>query len=935
MINRTFTSLAVMGALGILAPMQANAFGLGSIELSSALNEPFLAEIQVTALREDEVGNLQVQLASREEFERAGLIHNFLLTNLKFKIVETAGKTKVVITSTQPVKEPFIDFLLTATTGNGRLIREYTVLLDPPKNVFTRPAVTSAPAPTPAAQVESKPSTSSTTQQPKTTTYQYDSPTSYTTPVTSYGPTDRNDTLWDIALKTRPEQSISVHQMMMALLEENTRAFAHNNINGLKAGYTLSVPSSDVIKQISKKQAISAVGQQNDLWKNRNAPVAPIDTVVSEQQADEITADTPSEMDSSETQEQDLESVSTEVASEDDSRLQLVAPNNETAMVGSELSPMGSSELEAINEQLTLAQETIEGQAQDNIDMQARMSVMEEQIQTLRRLISLKDADLARLQSSLEEEELITEELEEELTEELEQELTEELEQELTEQQIEQQAEVDAYFEQAEDDASTLMPSDEEVLSEDDMQLQQDVGQTDEGPYELTGVPEIDGVINNVDEAIDDVMENVDLSFIPSVDEVVSYTSEMTGVDENEMKSALEKVKTFLAQYKMESLAVGLLLLIVIWLLLRRRNRPDISWDEAVGKLDETTVVTPDDVEQEQEVEISDEIVETSSEIELQAEQISDDIEQQVESEPTTPTKTVEDLIQDADVYVSYGDFEKAKLTLQEAISDEPSNDIVNHKLLFVLFKQQQQNEFIDLASQGQIDKDSFEWAEVVEWGRELAPEHQLFKQEELEQGIESDDLAEFELPVIESDHAEPESEDTLSEVETDDLTISVEQDTSDDDHDDLLAFTSADITSDDQQQESAETDSQAEEETTFDEPLEFNIESDNELTEDDAALNVDITLDDDVPTIEFEGLAEITEADMSEVTKAISTENELEFNLGEFDNIDEAETKLDLASAYIDMGDSAGASSILDEVIKEGNEEQKNRAQAMLKDLS
>ncbi|RKZ89351.1 MAG: hypothetical protein DRQ39_00890 [Gammaproteobacteria bacterium] len=932
MINRTFTSLAVMGAIGILAPIQANAFGLGSIELSSALNEPFLAEIPVTALKADEVDNLQVQLASREEFERAGLIHNFLLANLKFEIIETAGKTKVVITSKQPVKEPFIDFLLTATTGNGRLIREYTVLLDPPKNVFTRPVITSAPAPT--AQAESKVSTSSSTQQ-NTTTYQYDAPTSYTTPVTSYGSTDRNDTLWDIALKTRPEKSISVHQMMIALVDENPRAFSHKNINGLKAGYTLSVPSSDVIRQISRKQAVSTVSEHNTTWKNRNTPSASVDTAITEEQSDKMT-EISSEMDfsDSDAQGQDLDTISTEVSSEDSGRLQLVAPNNETAMVGSELSPMGSSELEAINEQLTLAQETIEGQAQENIDMQARMSVMEEQIQTLRRLISLKDADLARLQSSLEQEEILAEEVVES-----------------TEEQIEQQAEVDAYFERVEDEASTLLSSDdEEVLSEDeqsqlasdtelqdDMQLQQDASQGDETDYELTGIPEIDEVINDVDEVIDDVMENVDLSFIPSVDEVVSYTSEVTGVDENEMKSALEEVKAFLAQYKMESLSVGLLLLIVIWLLIRRRNRPDVSWDEAVGKLDETTVVSPDEDEQEQKTEVSDEIVEVSDEVEQQTEQVNEDIEEQVEAE-VTPTKTVEDLIQDADVYVSYGDFEKAKLTLQEAISDEPSNDVVNHKLLFVLFKQQQQNEFIDLASQGHIDKDSFEWAEVVEWGRELAPEHELFRQEELEQEIESDELSGFEAPVLESDHIE--SEEALSdvEVETDDsdvLTVSANQDVSEDDHDDLLAFTTEDLSSNEQQDESKETDAQAEEETTFDEPLEFNIESDNESTANDASLNLDITLDDDESTIEFEGLAEITEADMSEVTEALSTENELEFNLGEFDNIDEAETKLDLAAAYIDMGDSAGASSILDEVMNEGNEEQKSRAQTMLKDLS
>jgi pilus assembly protein FimV len=226
MMTRTFASVAVMAAWGLLAPMQVSAFGLGKLELSSALNEPFKAEIAITALKGDDANNLQVRLASSKEFEQAGIERNFLLTQLKFDVVEKSGHVKIVISSQQPIREPFIDFLLTATTtGSGRLIREYTVLLDPPKSIFNKPGTPLVQSPT-KVSAKNTATTNVTTTNYKSASFDGD----------SYGPVIRTDTLWEVALKTRPDNNVTVHQMMMALLKANPGAFQYDNVNGLK-GY--------------------------------------------------------------------------------------------------------------------------------------------------------------------------------------------------------------------------------------------------------------------------------------------------------------------------------------------------------------------------------------------------------------------------------------------------------------------------------------------------------------------------------------------------------------------------------------------------------------------------------------------------------------------------------------------------------------------------
>ncbi len=387
MNKRTYASLAVMAALGSLLPINTYAFGLGKIQINSALNEKFNAEVPITALKEDEEGSLQVQLASNREYELAGLERSFLLTQFKFDVEGSGTDTKIRITSNRRIKEPFLDLLLTASTGNGRLIREYTVLLDPPTEVFQKKRVEQkAPAyPDATKEVTSK-------QSQSVSSYQKEQ-------IDSYGPVKRTDTLWDVALNAKADSSVTIHQMMMALLKENPTAFLNNNINGLKSGYTLTIPTNDQVLALSRSQAIAKVAEQNELWKNRRAKQSENNATSTE----ETSLFDNEQNSSSKTPVNDTTTLPETLESETNSRLELIAPNEQSDTDDNDLSPFGNDTLSELSQQLTLAQETIEGQAQENVDIQARMDVMEQQIQTLRKLISLKDEGLARLQNTLEE----------------------------------------------------------------------------------------------------------------------------------------------------------------------------------------------------------------------------------------------------------------------------------------------------------------------------------------------------------------------------------------------------------------------------------------------------------------------------------------------------------------------------------------------------
>jgi pilus assembly protein FimV len=927
MRNKTFASLAVASALGLLTPA-VHAFGLGKLDLHSALNEPFKAEIAVTALQGEEAETLQVKLASNKEFEKAGLERNFILMGLEFNVVQDNGITYVSVSSDLPIKEPLLDFLIIATTGEGKLIREYTVLLDPPKHVFAKPSKQATTQTKTKTVEKTKP-----VKKAQTTSYNYGQTTQSTYNSNTYGPVANRDTLWDIALKTRPDRSLSVNQMMVALLDANPDAFHRNNINGLKAGVTLDVPSLETIKQLRKSAATVAVAEQNTQWKNRNKKAtSPVATEIVSVETSETEVAVVAEQETTTVDD----SLSAEIENEEvTSRLKLVVPKDEDSLNDETLSPQGDDELTELSEQLTFAQETIEAQAQENIDFKARMQAMEEQLETMRRILELKDPDLARLQSMLQEEQAS--------------ESVDGNAQAIVEEAL-------AVLEKNPDELEPAVEAD--VVVEDELETGENTADENIEEYlnSLNGDQDVDMVDASVIEsaAPEITADEVETdSVVPTVDDVVKTTSELLNIDEAEIQDLIAQVKTYVAENKMTTMLASLLILLAIWLLIRRRNRPNATWDEAIEKYEDGSssvdIAVPATSEEQEPVEVD--------------EAVDDELDEIVNQ------KTVGDFIKQADMFVGYADYTQAKSSLEQARLLEPDNLRVASKLCFVLYKQKNVDEFINVVKQSDFDSTSVEWQGVSEWGRELAPENELFLEEELIDLSEEIDLnPEADLPLDEAeelDEAEVEhlefnlddfetgESETVSEEETLQEPL-IEEPTNDEqldletaNDDEVMTFDLDSVDeSDNEQEEGATT-------PTFDAPLSLDIESE-ENTEDESLDVADLSLDldeNDDETLEFESLdlddadtddineqnelAALAESELEQASEEESNSSIVEFEIDDIDDIDEAETKLDLASAYADMGDPDGAKSILEEVLSEGSDEQKSRAQTLLDNLT
>ena len=267
-IRASILFIVVLVVAGLL-PLSAGALGLGEIDLKSALNQPFRAEIPVASESPGDLDGLRVEIASADTFRQFGLDRAGFLSAFEFAVVDQPGGAAVQISSQQPVVEPFVTLLLEVSWAQGRLLREYTVLLDPP--VFAtesvEPAVaapTAGPSvatPTPREEMVPTKSSGTAASMPARDRSVVDSGG-------TYGPVQRNDTLWGIAKQYADTASVSRNQMMLAIYQANPEAFT-GNINRLKAGMILRVPSAEEIA-LGSSEATAEVRRQNEQW--RGAP---------------------------------------------------------------------------------------------------------------------------------------------------------------------------------------------------------------------------------------------------------------------------------------------------------------------------------------------------------------------------------------------------------------------------------------------------------------------------------------------------------------------------------------------------------------------------------------------------------------------------------------------------------------------------------------
>lgn len=377
----------------LLVPMTVSALGLGEIAVKSSLNEPFSAEIPLESLESTKLSELTVQLASPETFRRYGLDRPAFLGNFRFTVDEASGGKPVInVLSTQPVSEPFVTLLVDVRWPSGRLLREYTALLDPPlfedtkvaapvkapeKAPESRPSAAAAGsvarpiAPSPSAPVveedvvaptglfqqprdnQSAPTSSTRAtaapDQPQPTRAQspVTSDTSAAVPAAADSYTARKgDTLWGISQRMRGNTGLDTNQMMLALYRANPEAFM-GNINALKAGAILRIPPTDAANVLSSSEAGAEVRQQNSAWSGARASATPA------------------------------------------ARLQLVAPST-----GDAAGTAGSAESAS-----DAASSSVSGGNAG--ELQSRINVLEQELDESKRLLSVKDSELQRLQQRI------------------------------------------------------------------------------------------------------------------------------------------------------------------------------------------------------------------------------------------------------------------------------------------------------------------------------------------------------------------------------------------------------------------------------------------------------------------------------------------------------------------------------------------------------
>jgi pilus assembly protein FimV len=273
----------------LVLPWATHAAGLGKITVNSSLGQPLSAEIDLLGVQKKELDSLVAKLASPETFKQGNIQYDSTLSGIKFSVEKKPdGQPYLKLTTKQPVNEAFLDFLIELNWSSGRLVKEYTVLLDPPG--FT-PTETLAPVavvpeviPLPAPVEEAKPELAGVPPDEKIGAEAMPEAPQAAAPEAqaleapeaaapapepekqlTYGPIKRGETLRKIAESVKPSD-YSLEQMLVGLLRSNKSAFMGNNMNRMKTGPILRVPESSELSTIEPKQAVKEVRVQARDW---------------------------------------------------------------------------------------------------------------------------------------------------------------------------------------------------------------------------------------------------------------------------------------------------------------------------------------------------------------------------------------------------------------------------------------------------------------------------------------------------------------------------------------------------------------------------------------------------------------------------------------------------------------------------------------------
>jgi pilus assembly protein FimV len=253
-----------------LAAGHAAALGLGRLTVQSALGETLRAEIDVTSLTPEESANLTARVAPPDAYRAAGVEYNAVLTGTRVTLERRPdGRPYLRVISERAVQEPFVDVILELSWTSGRLVREYTLLLDPPTRRAATPApatapIVSAPVPAPATAApssEPRPAVTARPSTPAPVPAPAPAPAAEAAQVDEYQ-VRRGDTLYGVAARVQ-RPGVSLDQMLVALYQANPQAFIGENMNRLRAGAVLSVPGAEQAQSVTPSEARQLIQAQS------------------------------------------------------------------------------------------------------------------------------------------------------------------------------------------------------------------------------------------------------------------------------------------------------------------------------------------------------------------------------------------------------------------------------------------------------------------------------------------------------------------------------------------------------------------------------------------------------------------------------------------------------------------------------------------------
>lgn len=368
-----------IAAASALSPGLAQALGLGDVTLKSALNQPLVAEIELLEVRGLAPNELLPSLASPDAFTKAGVNRQYFLTDLTFTpVLNPNGKSFIRVTSSKPVREPYLNFLVHVLWPSGRLLREYTLLLDPP--LYAAQSRLAAPAPLPRSAALAQASRAEPRQS-----------TAALLPVAGAGSlrdaqayqTTARDTLGEIA--QRMNTGGTLEQTMLAILDLNPQAFIDGNINLLMNAQRLQLPDAQQVNSRTPRQALAQVAEQHKAWREGRRVLAA--------QPRQPDASTRSGV------------VTARAQVEGQDRLELLS--DEASPAGADIAADNAQDaLDAkagdqptLNGQLAVIKENLDSTRRENDELNERMGDIQRQLNTLQQLVALKDDQLATLQA--------------------------------------------------------------------------------------------------------------------------------------------------------------------------------------------------------------------------------------------------------------------------------------------------------------------------------------------------------------------------------------------------------------------------------------------------------------------------------------------------------------------------------------------------------